>query len=115
MGTDGSVRALTAFQLNIMASFAQFERSIAKERQAEGIPAVKARGVYTGRTRKLTATQPADAREQISAGVPKAAVSRRLGINRTTLHRALHATQTSSDTGAADLGKLTTRVPGHGL
>lgn len=37
MGTDGSVRALTAFQLNIMASFAQFERSIAKERQAEGI------------------------------------------------------------------------------
>lgn len=34
-----------AFQLNIMASFAQLERSISKKRQAEGVKAAKARGV----------------------------------------------------------------------
>lgn len=45
------------FQLNIMAWFAQLERAIAKERQAEGIRAGKARGVYQGRTRKVTAEQ----------------------------------------------------------
>lgn len=37
--------AFAQFQLNIMASFAQLERAISKERQAEGIRAAKERGV----------------------------------------------------------------------
>ncbi|WP_448072073.1 recombinase family protein [Georgenia yuyongxinii] len=44
----GTTDAFAEFQLNIMASFAQLERAIAKERQAEGIRAAKARGVYAG-------------------------------------------------------------------
>lgn len=62
-----------------MASFAQLERAIAKERQAEGIRAAKAQGVYTGRARKLTAEDLANAREWIGAGVPKARPRSRAG------------------------------------
>lgn len=77
------------FQLNIMASFAQLERAITRERQAEGIRAAKARGVYQGRTRKLTAEQLVTARELMSTGVPKAEIARRLSVDRSTLYRTL--------------------------
>jgi len=100
----GTTDAFAEFQLNIMASFAQLERAIAKERQAEGIRAAQARGVYTGRPRKLTAENLATARQLIETGVPKAQVARRLGVDRSTLYRALPlpAVPTSSDTRAAD-------------
>lgn len=86
------------FQLNIMASFAQLERSISKERQAEGIKAAKARGVYKGRTPKLNPEQLAEARDLIKAGVPKARVARKLGIDRSTLYRALARTDEAGET-----------------
>lgn len=88
----GSADPFAEFQLNIMASFAQLERAITKERQAEGIRAAKARGVYQGRVRKLTAEQLAQARELIATGVPKAQVARRLSIDRSTLYRSLART-----------------------
>lgn len=86
---QGSADPFAEFQLNIMASFAQLERSITKERQADGIKAAKARGVYQGRPRKLTADVLAEARTLIAAEVPKIEVARRLNIDRTTLYRAL--------------------------
>lgn len=85
----GTSDPFAEFQLNIMASFAQLERAITRERQADGIRAAKARGVYRGRVRKLTAEQLATVRELISTGVPKAEVARRLSIDRSTLYRAL--------------------------
>lgn len=39
---------------NILASFAQFERDIIKERQAEGIAKAKQEGKYKGQPRKVT-------------------------------------------------------------
>lgn len=87
----GKTDAFAQFQLNIMASFAQLERAISKERQAEGIRAAKERGVYAGRARKLSEGQLADARGWIGDGVSKAQAARRLGVDRTTLYRALGA------------------------
>lgn len=75
---------------------------LTKERQAEGIRAAKDRGVYQGRPRKLMAAQLAEARELIATGVPKAQIARHLGVNRSTLHRALLAVQTTSVTRAVD-------------
>ena len=72
-----------------MASFAQLERAITRERQADGIRAAKERGAYQGRSRKLTDDQLLEARNLIEARVPKAEVARRLNIDRTTLYRAL--------------------------
>ena len=87
----GAADPFAEFQLNIMGSFAQLERAIAKERQTEGIRAAKARGVYQGRPRRLSAADVAQARELVGAGVPKAEVARRLGIHRSNLYRALDA------------------------
>lgn len=53
----GTADPFAKFQLNIMASFAQLERAITRERQSEGIRAAKARGVYQGRFPKLMAEQ----------------------------------------------------------
>lgn len=72
--------------LGLLGSVAEFERSIIRERQAEGIARAKERGVYKGRARALTDEQVAQARVWIGAGVPKAEVARRFGIGRTTLY-----------------------------
>lgn len=45
---------------NILASFAQFERDMIKERQAEGIAKAKAAGKYKGKSRKVTNQQILD-------------------------------------------------------
>ena len=87
--SPGARDPFAEFQLNIMASFAQLERAITRERQAEGIRAAKTRGVYQGRTRKLTAEQLATVRELMSTGVPKAEIARRLNVDRSTLYRTL--------------------------
>jgi DNA invertase Pin-like site-specific DNA recombinase len=76
-----------------MGAFAQLERALIRDRQREGIEAAKARGVYRGRTRRLTAEQVASARADVSAGVPKSVVASRLGVARQTLYDALAATQ----------------------
>ncbi|WP_256842258.1 recombinase family protein [Ornithinimicrobium cryptoxanthini] len=75
--------------LGVMGAVAEFERAIIRERQAEGISAAKARGVYKGRARKLTPAQVDEARQRVTMGVPKAVIARELGCSRQTLHTAL--------------------------
>ena len=79
-----------ATMLGLLGSVAEFERSIIRERQAEGIARAKARGVYKGRAKALTDEQLAQAQAWVDAGVPKAEVARRLGIGRTTLYSYLN-------------------------
>ena len=75
--------------LGLLGSVAEFERSIIRERQAEGIAKANARGVYKGRAKVLNEEQVVQAREWVSEGVPKAEVARRFGIGRTTLYKYL--------------------------
>jgi DNA invertase Pin-like site-specific DNA recombinase len=76
--------------LNLLGSFAEFERSLIRERQAEGIALAKAAGKYKGRAKKLTDKEVWEIREKIAAGVPKAKLAREYNVNRTTLYRALN-------------------------
>lgn len=80
---------IAKLMLGLMGSVAEFERSIIKERQAEGIARAKVCGVYQGRVKVLTDTQFAQAKRWVADGVPKAEVARRLGIGRTTLYKYL--------------------------
>ena len=87
-GEDGAVAKL---MLSVMGAFAEFERSLIRERQREGIELAKARGAYRGRKRSLSDDQVAEARRRIGDGVPKAVLARELGVSRETLYQALRA------------------------
>lgn len=75
--------------LSMLGVVSEFERSLVRERQADGIAAAKARGAYKGRRPALTATQLDGACARVAAGVSKAVVARDLGVHRSTLYRAL--------------------------
>ncbi|WP_207485441.1 recombinase family protein [Arenibaculum pallidiluteum] len=80
---DTSTAAGKAF-LDMLGVFAEFETSLRRERQMEGIAKAKARGVYRGRP-------PSVPRDRVIAllnqGKGPAVVARELGIDRTTVYR----------------------------
>lgn len=75
--------------LNMLGSFAEFERALIKARQAEGIKLAKAAGKYAGRSKSLTAEQVAEASAKIAAGIPKSRVAAEYGVTRATLYKYL--------------------------
>lgn len=85
-GDDSPVATLL---LSVMGAFAEFERSLIRERQREGIALAKKRGVYRGRKMLLSKEQADELRARVADGEPKAAVARVFGISRETLYRYL--------------------------
>lgn len=82
---DTSTSAGKAF-FDMLGVFAEFETSLRRERQAEGIAKAKAKGVYKGRP----ATVDADAVRRLKAdGKGPAEIARELGIGRATVYRVL--------------------------
>ena len=81
--------AMSNLLLNVMGAFAEFERSLIRERQREGIALAKKAGKYTGRKKALTPERAADLRKRVSAGETKAAVAREFKISRETLYKYL--------------------------
>jgi DNA invertase Pin-like site-specific DNA recombinase len=75
--------------LSVMGAFAEFERSLIRERQKEGTALAKQRGVYKGRKRTLTPERAADLVERAGSGVPKALLARDYGISRETVYQYL--------------------------
>lgn len=85
----GSNDPFKVLMLNMLGSFAEFERSLIKSRQAEGIQLAKQRGVYKGRSKSLKPEQVEEAKAKITAGVPKTKVASELGVTRATLYKYL--------------------------
>lgn len=85
----GEANSMNTLLLSMLGAVAEFERSLIRERQAEGIAIAKANGVYKGRKPSLNAEQIVSARERVEAGVPKAVVARDFGVSRQTLYNAL--------------------------
>lgn len=79
--------AMSKLLLSVMGAFAEFERSLIRERQREGIAIAKRNGVYRGRKPKLTADQADQLRKRIAAGERRAALAREFGISRETLYQ----------------------------
>lgn len=74
----------------MLSAFSQFERSLIKERQREGIALAKAKGtVYKGRKPALDATRIASLREQAASGVNRTKLAQEFGISRETLYQYL--------------------------
>ncbi|AEX81734.1 DNA-invertase from lambdoid prophage e14 [Corynebacterium diphtheriae HC04] len=88
--THEGADARSNLMLSILGSFAEFERAIIRERQAEGIALAQKADKYRGRKRALSTEQIDEARIRIGAGESKAAVARELRVARTTLYAALN-------------------------
>lgn len=71
--------------IGVLASVAEFETDIRKERQREGIDAAKAEGRYKGGKTRI---DPARVRAMLSEGMGPGAVAKALGCSRMTVHRA---------------------------
>lgn len=76
------------FMLTILAAVAQLERSIIRERQAEGIAIARAAGKYD-RAPKLSPGQAREVRRLDALGVPKTAIARKMGCSRHTVYAVL--------------------------
>lgn len=73
-------------QLHLMGAFAEFERSIIRERQREGIARAKERGVYAGRKASIDVDK---VKSLHASGVGASEIARQLGIGRASVYRLI--------------------------
>ena len=83
--------AMSNLLLSVMGAFAEFERSLIRERQREGIALAKKAGVYKGRKPSLTPERVNELHKRVKAGEKKAALAREFKISRETLYTYLAA------------------------
>lgn len=76
------------FFLNVVASFAELERDLIRDRTLEGMKAAKARGAKIGRPQALDADKLNAARKLLNAGMTHAKVAKSLGVSRSSVYRA---------------------------
>ena len=85
-GEDSSMSMLL---LSIMGAFAEFELSLIKERQREGIRLARQRGVYPGRKRMLTQEQAVTLKEMAAKGLKKTAIAKEFNMSREAVYKYL--------------------------
>lgn len=88
---NGEGDAMGKLMLQMMGAFAEFERSLIRERQREGIAAAKKAGKRLGRPAKLTEAQAREIRQRAAAGQAKAALAHEYNVNRQTIYNVLKA------------------------
>jgi DNA invertase Pin-like site-specific DNA recombinase len=85
----GDTTPMAKLQLQMLGAFAEFERSLIRERQREGIAIAKAAGVYKGRARKFDAATIEVIRGRVNARENVSEIARQFGVSRPTIYRAL--------------------------
>lgn len=90
----GEDSPMANLMLSVMGAFAEFERSLIKERQREGISLAKKRGVYKGRKRSLSLDKIKLLKERVEDGDKKTKIAHDFGISRETLYQYLKLEET---------------------
>jgi DNA invertase Pin-like site-specific DNA recombinase len=85
----GEDSPMSELLLSMMGAFAEFERSLIKERQMEGISLAKKRGAYKGRKAALSKDQVNQIKERVANGDKKSHIARDFNISRETLYQYL--------------------------
>ena len=85
----GDDSPLANLLLSVMGAFAEFERALIRERQAEGIAKAKQRGAYKGRKKSLTQHQIHTLIDRATSGETKTALAKQYGISRETVYNYL--------------------------
>jgi len=74
--------------MQMIGAFAEFERSMIRERTREGLKAARKKGKHLGRPASLTSEQIAEAKKMIQSGKKtKAEVARLFGVHPSTISR----------------------------
>jgi len=77
--------------LSMLGAVAEFERSLIRERQREGIAIAKNKGIYKGRKPALDGAQVAALKERAKdKGQSKTALAKEYGISRETLYQYIN-------------------------
>lgn len=84
-----NVNSTSKLMLTLVGAFAEFDRSIIKERQREGIELAKQRGAFKGGVRRISDEKVSHMKHLITEGVPLAKAARIIGISRTSAYRYL--------------------------
>jgi DNA invertase Pin-like site-specific DNA recombinase len=77
----GEDSPMANLMLAVMGALAEFERSLIRERQRDGIALAKQRGAYKERKRTLPPERAAELVQWAGSGVPKAVLARGYGIS----------------------------------
>lgn len=85
--SNPSPMQILMFQM--LGAFAEFERSLIKNRCKEGLDACRARGQKLGRRPKLSLKQIAEIKNLIGNNVDKSVIAIEYGISRPTLYKAI--------------------------
>ena len=85
----GDDSAAATLLLHVMGAFAEFERSLIRERQREGIALAKQRKIYKGRVPALNTVRSAELRRRAAEGERKTVLARDFGISRATVYTYL--------------------------
>jgi DNA invertase Pin-like site-specific DNA recombinase len=89
---------------HIFGALAQFERDIIRERVRAGLSSARARGRLGGRPKRLTEQQIQVARTLIASEKHKFTdIANQIGVNRSTLYRAVKRSEKVKEAGKPDL------------
>lgn len=99
LNDDGSINPTAQLVLGVMTALAGMERSLIRERQAEGIALAKARGVYIGRQHGtqesvdffLAKPKSVKISKLLDEGLNQSRVARILGVSVTTVRKVKKA------------------------
>jgi len=86
---NGEDSPMSNLLLSLLGAVAEFERSMIRERQREGIALAKKKGLYKGRKPSLTAEQVREIRRRAVAGEQKTALAHEFKVSRQTLYTAI--------------------------
>lgn len=75
------------FMLSVMGAFAEFERSLIRERQREGVELAKKAGKYKGRSKCFSNEQLDEIQQMVNDRYKKVEIAKKFGVSRNTLHR----------------------------
>jgi DNA invertase Pin-like site-specific DNA recombinase len=88
---SGKADPMAELMLNLMGAFAEFERSMIRSRQLEGIAIKKSAGGYKGKGRKrqITDDKVAEMKARVAAGEKKTKIAADLQISRESIYKYL--------------------------
>lgn len=85
----GDDAPMSMLLLSLMGAFAEFEMSLNKERQKEGIRLARARGIYVGRKRMLDDDQVQELLALARQGCHKVKIAEKFGLSRGGVYKYL--------------------------